>query len=295
VALNPQAEAAADARAQAVEAAVGHPQIRWEGLRDSVQAQGITTFAHIQDEWLELMWCLDAYRKEQAPPIGIGNRTKPWNTRLEGIYRGKGNWFATLLSLLLDNRTGQRIRSRGNIEGFSQVHQIDLAWPDRDVDPLICAESKLSGAPGFGDTPARGINDFASRRKELKFAATDLKLARRAQSTSIGHWDVWRRNAFPKAYLLWGVRLGGASDTTRRIAEQASALVTTYLDGAGVFVWEENTAGTGYQPVTLPSGYAILDMDDALWQIESEIAANVRAGHAPPAQPITQPANVTAL
>jgi len=291
VALNQQAETAANARAAAVEAAEGHPQTRWDNLRDRVQNQGTKLFSDVADEWLELIWCLDAYRKAQAPPKGMGKATVAWDLRLQGVYRGKGNWFATLLSLLLDNRTGQTIRSRGNIKGFSQVHQIDLAWPDRDVDPLVCAECKVSGAPGFDTTPSRGMDDFASRRKELKFAATDLKLARRSQSTSIGHWDVWRRSAFPKTFLLWGVR-PGPSDTVKKIAAQAEALVKTYLDGAGVFVWEENAGGTGYRPVPLPSGYLVVELDDVLWQIESEIKANVQAtGAAPPIQQLAIPVN----
>lgn len=208
MALDQAADAAAAERASAVEATVGHPQKRWEALQARVQNESVRKFSHVVDDFLALMWCMDCYRIQQAPPVGMGKKTKPWDARLEGVYRGKGNWFATLLSLLLDNRTREKLRSRGRIKGFSQNHQIDLAWPDREVAPIICAESKVTGAPAFGGTPARGaMADWSNRRKELKFAATDLKLDRREQSEDIGHWDVWRRGALPKCFILWAARL----------------------------------------------------------------------------------------
>ena len=45
--------------------------------------------------------------------------------------------------------------------------------------------------------------DWTNRRKELKFAATDLKLYRRQQATRIDHWDVWRTNDPPKTKLAF--------------------------------------------------------------------------------------------
>ena len=39
------------------------------------------------------------------------------------------------------------------------------------------------------------MSDLSNRRKELKFAATDLKLYRRQQETSIDHWGVWRERS----------------------------------------------------------------------------------------------------
>lgn len=283
MALDQAAEAAAAERASAVYAVVGHPQRRWEALRSRVQDEGVRNFFGVVDEFLELMWCLDSYRIEQAPPGGMGDPTKSWDKRLEGVYRGKGNWFATLLSLLLDNRTGEKLRSRGRIRGFSQNHQIDLAWPDREFAPIICAESKVSGAPPFGDTPARrAMADWSNRRKELKFASTDLKLHRREQSEAIGHWDVWRQGALPKCFILWAARLS-PEDKIETMVKEASAVVRTYLDGAGIVAWEENTTGTGYVLVPLPaadpsSESRVVELDDALWRIESEIRKAVSRG-----------------
>ena len=82
-------------------------------------------------------------------------------------------------------------------------------------------------------------------RKELKFAATDLKLARRKQETAIEHWDVWRQDAPPKCFFLRAACLDQSKrDTVEKMADGAQSVVNTYLDGAGVFAWKENSSGT---------------------------------------------------
>jgi hypothetical protein len=271
VTLDPKAEHDAAKRAEAVCAEVGHPGERWRGLIERVQAEGIRDFRAVTWDYLALMWCLDQYRVADAPPEGMGKLGTPYSSRMDGIYRGKGNWFATLLSLLLDNRTGQKIRSRSKIKGFSQTHQIDLAWPDRDIAPIVCAESKITGGPAYRDYPARGaMSDWTNRRKELKFSATDLKLSRREQTEKIGHWGVWRDTASPRTFMLWGARLR-PNDKVEKMVNETRALLATYLDGAGIFAWQENPDGTGYEPVDLPESSNIEDLDTALWRLESEI------------------------
>lgn len=286
--MNSDDEARAVERAHEVFGRVGSPAVLWSALVDRVQAEAIREFNDVATEWLALMWCLDQYRVAQAPPEGMGKPDQSWSKRLEGVYRGKGNWFATLLALLLDNRTGQKIRSRDDVTGLSQLHQIDLAWPDRMDDPLVCAESKVTGAPAHGGTKARGpLNDFSNRRKELKFAATDLKLARRHQTQSIDHWDVWRRSAPPKAFFLWGARMR-PNDQIEKLIGQAEILVQTYLEGAGIFAWKANDTNDAYEVVPLPPSARVTHLDDVLWQIESEIKAKTVAGKAPePAPPTT--------
>ena len=186
----------------------GHPGELWAELQRRVQDQAVTKFARVESDWLMLMWSIDAFRIAGVPPRGMGRDELDPGPRLAAIYRTKGNWFATLIALLLQNRTHQRIQPRTKVRGFSQMHQIDVAWPIREEDPLVCAETKVTGAPAYGRTPVRSaLADFSNRRKELKFAATDLKLFRRQQETSIGHWGVWRENAPPKAYFLWAARL----------------------------------------------------------------------------------------
>lgn len=257
----------------------GHPQQLWDELAGHVQDHAVQQFSEVTDKWLALMWCLDQFRIAQVPPFGMGKSTiKSPTSRLDGIYRGKGNWFAMLLTLLLENRTGQTIRSRGDVTGFSQQHQIDLAWPNRHVAPITCAESKLTGGPAYGSYPSRGaMSDWSNRRKELKFAATDLKLARRDQSESIGHWDVWRQSAKPLTFMLWGARLN-EKDSTQRMAEETAALLDTYLDGAGVLAWKERATGDGYEVVPMPSSPRVADIDNALWRISSHIEKAVKDG-----------------
>ena len=256
--------------ARELEAQVGHPETLRESLVRRVQEGKLKQFADVQDDWVRLMWSLDAFRVAGLTPTGMG---KGGSSGFEGVYRSKGNWFALLLALLIDNQTGQLVGSRTQVQGFSQLHQIDLAWPARRVDPLVCAETKVTGAPAFRGTPARGaMSDWSNRRKELKFAATDLKLARRQQETAIQHWDVWRQDAPPKCFFLWAARLDPAKrDSVERMADGAQSAVNTYLDGAGVFAWRENQAGTGYEPVAVPPRARISDLDDVLYRIASEI------------------------
>ncbi len=267
-----------EARAAETGARVGHPQERWDALIERVQGDAIRNFSDVAEEFLALMWCLDQFRIADVPPLGMGNLKVNPQSRIDGIYRKKGNWFSTLLGLLLDNRTGQKIRSRSKISGYSQKHQIDLAWPDRDVAPIVCAESKVTGGPAYRNYRARGaMDDWTNRRKELKFAATDLKLSRREQTMKIGHWGVWRSKAAPMTFMLWGARLSGR-DTVEAMVRETEVLLATYLDGAGIFAWCAKDDGSGYRPVALPDGSAVEDLDTALWRIESEIADATAGG-----------------
>lgn len=265
-----------------LEEKVGHPEHLRDALIAKVQGEVIKRFSEIQDDWLRLMWSLDAFRIASVTPTAMG---KGGEGGFEGVYRSKGNWFALLLGLIIDNQTGHHVGSRTKVQGFSQTHQIDLAWPPREVDPLVCAETKVTGAPAFGKTPARGaMSDWSNRRKELKFAATDLKLARRQQETTIQHWDVWRQDAPPKCFFLWAARLDpGKGDSVDRMAEGTRSVVNTYLDGAGVFAWRENAAATAYEAVPVPPRSRTAELDDVLYRIASEIhKAAGRDGKTPP-------------
>jgi hypothetical protein len=275
------------ATAEALEAEVGHPGDRWEDLKRLVQDEVITQFRRIEGDWLALMWAIDAFRVAGVPPRAMGRTSIESHARLAAIYRSKGNWFATLIALLLQNRTSQPIQPRTKVRGFSQMHQIDVAWPVREVDPLVCAETKVTGAPAFSDTPARSaIADFSNRRKELKFAATDLKLYRRQQETAIAHWGVWREKAPPKTYFLWAARLKTdgvrAQDDIGRLTKEARALVNSYLDGAGLVAWRTRSDQRMYEPVRLAPGSEVTDLDDVLYRIESEIKLLVEPGGLPP-------------
>lgn len=262
-----------------LEERVGHPLAKWDALKQRIQDDAVQQFSAVQDDWLDLMWTLDAYRVAGLAPRDMPGPANQ-QARLAAIYRGKGNWFAAMLSLLLENKTTQRIAPRIRVPGFSQTHQVDVAWPARNVDPLVCAETKVTGAPAYGTTGARGaMSDWTNRRKELKFAATDLKLFRRQQETKIEHWDIWRESASPRMYFLWAARLRPGDRIERMVAE-AQALVHTYLEGAGIFAWEEQS-GT-YAPVALPADARISTLDDVLYRIASEINVLSPGGEVPP-------------
>lgn len=274
----PEDEAAAKQRALEVTDRWGHPQDRWSALIARIQNEAIHEFEAVQDEWLDLMWSLDQHRVADAPPEGMGRLELPFASRMDGIYRGKGNWFAGVLTLLLNNRTGQTLRSRSEIKGFSQNHQIDLAWPDRKEAPIVCAESKLTGGPAYRDAPGRGaMDDWTNRRRELKFSAVDLKLWRRSQAEKIGHWDVWRQAALPRCFMLWAALLG-PKDSPEKMVRETSAIVATYLDGAGIFAYRVRQDGEGYEPQPLTLTPGVEAIDTALYRIESEIDKAIAAG-----------------
>lgn len=262
-----------------LEERVGHPQEKWEALQQRIQNDAVQQFSAVQSDWLDLMWTLDAYRVAGLAPRDMPGPANQ-DARLAAIYRGKGNWFAAMLSLLLENKTTQRIAPRIRVPGFSQTHQIDAAWPARNVDPLVCAETKVTGAPAYGTTGAPGaMSDWTNRRKELKFAATDLKLFRRQQETKIEHWDIWREKAFPRMYFLWAARLRPGDRIEKMVAE-AQALVHTYLEGAGLFAWEDRSGA--YVPVAMPAEARISTLDDVLYRIASEINELSPGGETPP-------------
>jgi hypothetical protein len=127
------------------------------------------------------------------------------------------------------------------------------------------------------------MSDFSNRRKELKFAATDLKLYRRQEQTRIAHWDVWRRNEPPKTYFLWAARLEPGKDRIEALVREARILIETYLDGAGLFAWKPEGSGAGYEHVPLPSSDRVTSLDDVLYRIASEIESLVDEHGAPPA------------
>ncbi|MCY3570793.1 MAG: hypothetical protein OXH19_05575 [Chloroflexi bacterium] len=266
-----------------LEADVGHPGRLWEALAARVAADlDVQTFSAISAEWFNLMWCLDRYRSFGAAPIGMGNQEASIENRLSGIYRAKGNWFATILAQLLTNATGQEIRPRQEVQGFSQTHQIDIAWPAREDDPLVCAEAKVTGGPAYGSTRARGaMSDWSNRRKELKFAATDLKLGRRKHDTQIDSWGVWRRAAPPATYILWGARLR-PDDRIERVTRQVERVVGTYLDGGGIVAWRTSSDGLGYEAVPLPPDAQSLSLDEALREIKTRINQQAAPGQPPP-------------
>lgn len=292
----PASDAAADQAR--VEALVGHPGDKFQALVAGIQQDVVTSFQTIEADFLDLLWTLDSYRIEQVVPRGMGNpqATSP-DRRLEGIYRGKGNYFSTVVALILGQMTTSQLASRTDVMGFSQPHQIDIAWPARDVkplvDPLICCEAKLTGAPPYPGNEGRGATeDWSNRRKELKFQAADLKLYRHAANTQIHNWDLWRKTAPPSVYSLWAARVADAKDIEYMIRE-AQVLTATYSDGVGIYAFQPNAARDGYTPSPLSKGVSqrVTSLDNVLGYIAAQIKQiiAVNGNRVPP--PVIPPAH----
>lgn len=275
-----------------VEAAVGNPKDKFELLCEQIQ-HGATMFKAIELEFLDLLWTMDTYRREQVVPRGMVSAkmlNEPPDKQLEGIYRGKGNYLSTVVALIVGEMTTSPLASRRDVEGFSQPHQIDIAWPAYDMDPiigpLICCEAKLTGAPPFpGNKGRKAMADWSNRRKELKFQATDLKLARQKSNTSIHNWDLWRRSAPPSVYSLWAARLA-PQDSVLKMIEEARVLSDTYSNGVGIYAFQENDAGTAYVPTPIPKGVAgrVTSFDSVLGVMAAEIKQimSQHGGQVPP-------------
>ena len=274
-----------------LEEEVGHPGDLLEALVSRITGEAISQFSKIEADWLSLMWCMDAYRVAGVAPRGMGTQTVSEGRRLAAIYRTKGNWFATIIAALLQNRTSQPIAAKGRVQGFSQPHQVDVAWPSREHDPLVCIETKVTGAPKYADTPSRGaLADYTSRRKEAKFAATHVTLYRRQQETAIDHWGVWRAQAPPKTYFMWAARLrtDNPPDKVESMIREAQILVDTYLEGAGILAWRERSDRSGYEVVPLPQRAMVTTLDDVIYRVATEIKQAVGPQGTPPAPQVPE-------
>ncbi len=285
-----------------IEALVGLPNEKFQALVNRIQQDVVTSFRTVEADFLDLLWTLDAYRVAQVVPRGMGNpkATSP-ERRLEGIYRGKGNYFSTVVALILGQMTTSQLASRSAVMGFSQPHQIDIAWPARDVrplvDPLICCEAKLTGAPPYPGNDGRGAaQDWSNRRKELKFQATDLKLYRQAANTQIHNWDLWRKSAPPSVYSLWAARVADPKDIEYMIRE-AQILTATYSDGVGIYAFQVKAGGDGYSPSPLSKGVSqrVTSLDNVLGYIAAQIKQIIAAnGNQVPA-PVVPPPHPSSL
>lgn len=268
---------------------VGHPLKKWNDLKDRVQQENIKAFSEVADDFIAVLWSLDQYRIKGIPPRAMGRATDTDAQRLSGAYRMKGGWFAELVALLLENQTSSPLAPRSNIQGFSQAHQIDIAWPARRNAPLVCVETKVMGGPAYNQQPARGSTaDWSNRRKELKFQATDLKLYRREQRQKIDHWDNWRKIAPPSVYFMWCARMKRPSDDLDRMVSEVRALTETYLDGAGIFAYEPNKTNTGYQVVPIHQRDRVVDLSDLVHRIAEQIEGLAQEELPPDPEPSEQ-------
>ncbi|ARU53491.1 hypothetical protein CBR64_20725 [Cellulosimicrobium cellulans] len=275
------AQSSKPADQQRVEDLVGVPGEHLLSLKERIQDHNVTRFSVIECEFLNLLWSIDAYRVEQViPRAPAGAKVAGYSADqlAGGIYRKKGNFFSEIVTAILSNKTDSPLAPHTRVRGFSQLHRVDIAWPapDRGVamDPIVCCEVKLSGAPGFGDTPSRNVkSDWTNRRKELKFQAADLKLYRQRESAETWRWDQWRQRAAPRVYAIWAGRLQQPADLDYML-RQARELTDTYLDSVGVYGFITNDGGDGYVPVTETANVAerATSLDAVLDLVADEIA-----------------------
>ena len=66
-----------DPQQAALEEQVGNPWERWRALINRVTGGAVQQFAAVEQEWLDLMWCLDAYRAAGVSPRRVGRRRDP--------------------------------------------------------------------------------------------------------------------------------------------------------------------------------------------------------------------------
>ncbi len=130
-----------DPQQAALEGQVGNPWERWRALINRVTGGAVQQFAAVEQEWLDLMWCLDAYRAAGVSPRRVGRRRDP---SPEAANRGKGQWFKTLLIALLGERTPQRLATRTIVPGFSQAAGSTLPG---QIAPRILSFAPSRGSP----------------------------------------------------------------------------------------------------------------------------------------------------
>ena len=67
-------------------------------------------------------------------------------------------------------------------------------------------------------------------------------------------------------------------DSPEKMVRETSAIVATYLDGAGIFAYRSRADGRGYGPVDLKLTPGVETIDVALYRIESEIDKAIASG-----------------
>lgn len=267
-----------------LEELVGNPGDLFIALADRIQNENIKRFRDIEADFLAWLWSVDTHRTQQVIPRAPRRKDADQfsnDALAAGMYRGKGDRFSDVLSLILSNKTLSTLAPRGKVQGYSQLHQIDIAWPAPDhgvaLDPIVCCESKITGAPPEGTGKARPIrNDWTNRRKELKFQATDLKLFQSKDDPKIRNWDQWRKGAAPSVYAIWAGRLQTLGEL-RYMVDQARDLTATYLDGVGIYGFITNENGDGYVAASPGREVAerVTGLDTVLDLIDAEIDAYV--------------------
>jgi hypothetical protein len=200
------------------------------------------------------------------------------------LQNGKGDFFNDLLALLLENRAGVQLYSRGKVPGLIiPRHNLDVTFPARGSIEFVL-EAKAVGTPKHPGSPKQkdlgraGSADLDKRVKEVGFKAIDLKAeyarimaGEGENSTSMsGDLTSWLRSVKPKSYLFFAARVISDKDLAQVILKAQHAELVS--DGVGVFAFRPAAPGpeAEYEVAPVPPN---LELDRVLFRASQALVA----------------------
>lgn len=227
-------------------------------LLDRVQAEGISTFAEVELDFVAAMSAFDHQ-------VAAGNFTS-------GQNQNKGLFFNELVARFIERCAGVGIAQRGKRPGILlPTVDVDLCFPpDPTTRPAMIAEVKMAGTPKHPGSPQAGIMgrpasaDVDKRIREIALNVIDLKLADvQGGTTSIGDITSWIQGTRPRFFALFGLRIVDDNDL-RKVLARFQYLANSYANGVGVALYgpTDPTTADGrvtYAPIPPPGGMSIDD------------------------------------
>jgi hypothetical protein len=200
------------------------------------------------------------------------------------LQNGKGDFFNDLLALLLENRAGVSLYSRGHVPGlvFPKNH-LDITYPATGPVEFML-EAKALGTPRHSLSQRakalgrEGSADLDKRIKEIGFKTIDLKAefsritasATATPSSLGGDLTAWLKSVKPKSYVFFSARVISDKDRDRVI--RLSSYAAELSDGVGLFCFRPvSVTSSAYVPVEVP---AQLQIARVLFRASQELIAN---------------------
>lgn len=205
-------------------------------------ASSPSRWTQVEGEFLEAMW-----RFDENVRSGLANQGD--------IQNGKGDFFTDLVSLVLENCSGQALYGRGKVPGLIfPFHALDASYPPAGVVEVM-VETKAAGAPKTGRNPSQkhpggrpGSADLDKRVKEAGLKTIDLKAewARTAGRGGgpAGDLVTWLRKSKPLSFMFLAIRIVDDVDF-RRAVEVANA-ANQMMDGVGLILYEPDARDRAY-------------------------------------------------
>lgn len=211
-------------------------------------ASSPSRWTQVEAGFLEAMWRFDENVRSGAANQG-------------DIQNGKGDFFTDLVSLVLENCSGQALYGRGKVPGLIfPYHALDASYPPAGVVEVM-VETKAAGSPKTGRNPSQkhpggrpGSADLDKRVKEAGLKTIDLKAewARTAGKGGgpAGDLVTWLRRSKPLSFMFLAIRIVDDADS-RRAVEVANA-ANQMMDGVGLIMYEPDARGRGYMLRKVP-------------------------------------------